>query len=87
MHSQQEDLERLSARRKRFQLFFQYTRRYLRTAEQELTIPLSSIHDILQNRLLTFPYKLHVVQHFEDGDYEARIEFVEWCLQNIHGYV
>lgn len=65
--------------------FVRYPSRSLRRAEQDLNIPRSSIHDILRNRLHMFPYKLQVVQQLEDGDYTARIEFAQWCLQNIQG--
>lgn len=65
--------------------FVRYPSRSLRRAEQDLNIPRSSIHDILRNRLHMFPYKLQVVQQLEDRDYTARIEFAQWCLQNIQG--
>lgn len=45
-----------------FNYFIGYPCRSLRRAQKDLTIKHSSIHDITQNRLHMFPYKLHVVQ-------------------------
>lgn len=55
----------------------------LRRAEQDIKIQRSSIHGMVRNRLPKFPYKLHIAQHPEDRDYEARINITNLFLQNI----
>lgn len=47
-----------------------------------MTVPSSSVHDLLRNRLRMFRYKLQVVQQLEARDYTARIRFASWCSQN-----
>lgn len=60
-----------------------YPGRSLRGAENYLRIPRSSIYYVLSNDLCICSYKIHVVQHFEDPDYEARIQLANWRWQNI----
>lgn len=58
-------------------------RRLLRTAARDLTIPRSSIQLMLINRLRIFPYKIQILQEFENHDYSARTLFDNWWLKNI----
>lgn len=38
---------------------------------------------MLRNRLYMFTYKLHIVQHPEDRDYEVRMQLASWYMKDI----
>lgn len=50
--------------------------------EQDLTLPLSSIHDMLCNKLHIFPHEFYVLQQPADRNYESHIQFASCCWQN-----
>lgn len=62
-----------------FNYFNRHPRTSLRTAENRLGHPKSSIQIALRN-------SLHIVQYLEERDYEARAEFANLCLEDIKLY-
>lgn len=63
--------------------FVWYSNECLRRMEQGWNIPRSWIHDIRQNQLHKFPYKLQIIQQPEIRNHTAGSEFERWDLQKI----
>lgn len=55
----------------------------LRTAKCHLATPPSLVQQIIINRLIMFPYRVHIVRELEDRYYKACILFAHWYRPNI----
>lgn len=60
-----------------------YPTRSLRTAEQDSSIPQSTIHQILRQKIRMFPYKTQSVQELRSADYVPWLEFAPTVMLNL----
>ena len=54
-----------------------------RKIEAETSIPQRSVHRILRTALQLFPYRLSTQQHLEPSDFDARLRFANWMLNEV----
>lgn len=54
-----------------------------RNIEAATAIPQRSVHRILRNALQLFPYRLSTQQHLEPSDFDARLQFANWMLDEM----
>lgn len=55
----------------------------MRQVARRAQIPKSTVHKILQDELKLKPYRLHISQELKENDYERRITFANWILNQL----
>ena len=53
----------------------------VRRISRATEIPCSSVHKILKSYLNYHSYRIHILQELDPKDYEARLDFAEWFLE------